>query len=62
MNYVLTNQLVSGSSKGDLVPWNGTSMGKPIKAHSAPIWCIEKGANNTFYSGSHDGKVIVWDA
>jgi microtubule-associated protein-like 6 len=62
INYVLNNQLLSGSSSGQLVPWNGNAMGKPIKAHTAPIWCIEKGANNTFYTGANDGKVILWNA
>ena len=62
VQYVLNNQLVSGSSSGMLVPWTGNSCGKPIKANSAPIWCIERGANNTFYSGSHDGTVIVWNS
>jgi len=62
LNYVLNNQLVTGSSSGQLIPWNGNAMGKPIKAHAEPIWVIEKGANNTFYTGSSDSKVILWNA
>ena len=62
VNYVLNNQLVSGTSSGQIVTWNGNAIGKQIKAHTAPIWCIEKVNNNTFYTASQDGKIMQWNA
>lgn len=62
VNYVLNNQCMTGSSNGNVIPWNGNAMGKPVKGHSAPVWCIEKGVlQNTFYSGGHDGKIVLWN-
>jgi WD40 repeat protein len=37
-------------------------MGKKFKAHSSPLWVIEKGPNNTFFTGGSDGLVIQWNA
>ena len=62
VHFVLNNQLVSGTSNGQLIQWNGTQMGKMFKAHSSPLWVIEKGPNNTFFTGGSDGLVIQWNA
>lgn len=62
VNFVLNNQCVTGTSNGNVIAWNGTAMGKPIKAHESPIWCIEKGTVNSFYTGGHDGKVKLWNS
>ena len=62
VSYVLNGDLVSGVSDGSLIRWQGTTCGNPIKAHSDAIWAIERGANNTFWTGGNDGKVIQWNA
>lgn len=61
-NYVLNGVLVTGSSNGEMISWNGNAMDKKVKAHSAPVWIVEPGHNNTtFYTGGHDGKIILWN-
>lgn len=55
------NSLYTGSYSGDIIPWNGRTMGKRIKAHTARVNCMHTHGNN-LVSGGHDGKVIVWTA
>jgi len=56
--YVLKDDLVSGVSDGSLIRWQGTRCGTPIEAHSGPVWVIERGLGDTFWSGGEDGKII----
>jgi len=56
--YVLKGDLVSGVADGSLIRWQGTSCGNPIKAHSGPVWAIEQGSDDTFWTGGEDGKVV----
>lgn len=49
--YLQNGDLISGVSTGQLVKWNGTTCGDPIKAHSGPVRVIEKAPGDTFWSG-----------
>jgi hypothetical protein len=59
--------MVTGGAQGELVTWNGNSVGKTYKSsHETGIWAIEKApgkqAETGFYSGGNEGKVILWNA
>ena len=62
--YVLNGKLVSGTQKGGLVVWAGTSASAVKKQHTDAIWAIENGPknSNTFFTGGNDGKIIVWNS
>ena len=53
--------LFTGSFTGDVIAWNGNSLGKRNKGHTARVNCLYSKGNQVV-SGSHDGKVIVWNA
>lgn len=53
---------LTGSSNGDLVQWNGRSIGKTYKRHTDALWCIQTITNGQMIvTGANDGKVIIWD-
>ena len=58
----LNNTLVTGSFKGDLFLWNGSSFTKSIKAHTGAVNTIYLRENNTgFITGGNDGNILVFD-
>jgi WD40 repeat protein len=62
VNFVLNNVCMTGSSNGNLYPWNGGSMGKAIKAHSGCVWVVEPDRNSSqFWTGGDDGVVCLWN-
>lgn len=54
--------LYSGTDKGGLIKWAGSSAGKPVKAHADAIWCIQKGTGTDFFTGGNDGKIMKWNS
>jgi WD40 repeat protein len=47
---------------GELVMWNGRSIGKTIKQHTDALWQIINIENKSMIlTGGNDGKVIMWD-
>ena len=50
---------VCGTMTGNLIPFNGGSAGKSVKAHVGAVGtlCTLKG---NLFSGGQDGKVIIW--
>ena len=63
LNYVFDGKtLITGTSAGQIVPWHGTSLGKPVpKAHNGPIWVILPYDATSFFSGGNDGFIKKWD-
>jgi len=59
----LGNTLITGTFKGEIMTWSGTSFAKTIKAHSAGINTIYIRDNNSgFLTGGNDGLVLVWNS
>jgi WD40 repeat protein len=50
---------VCGTHNGNLLPFNGTSAGKSVKAHTGYVWSLRPSGKNLL-SGGQDGKVILW--
>jgi len=61
VQYVCGGTLISGTNTGSIIKWAGNSPGKAVKAHTGPVYVIEKGDANTFYTGGKDGRVLIWD-
>jgi len=50
---------VTGSAKGSLVVWGGSSVSQKVPAHKSQVWVLyAKG--NILISGGQDGLLIVW--
>ena len=59
----LGNTLITGTFKGSLMTWSGTSYAKTIKAHSSGVNCIYIRENNSgFITGGNDSLVLIWDS
>lgn len=55
------NVCFTGSWNGTIVPWNGTSCGKAIKAHKNAVFCLHYDKHSKFLlSGGKDGMVLKW--
>jgi hypothetical protein len=53
---------LTGTQTGDLVAWNGRSVGKSFKQHTDALWQIINIQNRTLViTGGNDGKLITWD-
>jgi hypothetical protein len=63
VSYVLGGtKLVSGTSQGKLITWNGTSHGKIYEAHKGALNCFYPVSDTEFYSCGDDGVILSWDA
>lgn len=62
-NYVFdTKMAVSGTPTGELVAWNGRTVGKAHKGHTDALWQILSVSNNSMLiTGGNDAKIIFWD-
>jgi WD40 repeat protein len=53
---------LTGMATGELVMWNGRSIGKTFKQHADALWQIINVENKSMImTGGNDGKVILWD-
>lgn len=55
------NVCFSGTWNGQIIPWNGTSCGKPVAAHTAAVFCLHYNKNkDQLLSGGKDGMIYSW--
>jgi len=53
---------LTGTPKGELVQWNGRTVGKAHKGHTDALWAIENiQAGTMVMTGGNDGIVLFWD-
>lgn len=57
------DQIIAGTSAGELIIWaaDGSAQRFP-QAHADMIWCIARGPNGWFATGSGDRQLRLWDA
>lgn len=56
--YLQNGDLISGVSTGQIVKWNGTQCGNPLKAHTTAVRVIELGLNDTFWTAGNEGRLL----
>jgi WD40 repeat protein len=55
-------KLITGTFQGNIIPWNGNTATKPVKAHTGPVNAISTRAKAAgVITGGRDGVVIVWN-
>ena len=57
--YAFSKIPVCGTKSGNLIHFNGTNPGNPVRGHEGEVLTL-RAHNETLYSGGRDGKVIVW--
>jgi hypothetical protein len=60
VNFVLNNQMVTGTNFGQLITWNGTSHSKIHEAHKGALNCIYPAGAGLFYTCGADGVIVGW--
>jgi hypothetical protein len=60
VNFVLNNQMVTGTNTGQLITWNGTSHSKIHDAHKGQLNCIYPAGPGLFYTCGADGVILSW--
>lgn len=60
VNFVLNNQMVTGTSTGQLVTWQGTSHSKIHEAHKGSLNCLYPVNTTQFYTCGADGVILSW--
>ena len=55
------NVCFTGTWNGLIIPWNGTSCAKGIKAHSDAVFCLHYNKHkDQLLSGGKDGSIVCW--
>ncbi len=53
---------LTGTPQGELVAWNGRTVGKAYKGHAEALWAIQNVQNGQMVmTGANDSKIIFWD-
>jgi len=53
---------MAGTSKGNLLLFNGRTVSKSVKAHTDALWAIQTIKNGTaLMTGGNDAKIVLWD-